>query len=242
MRVLLLLAWIMTAVMAVFYHGGPGQQRLLLDDIDQSLKRAEQYVAAGNWSGADQEYERALTLLPTDRQQEIYQVRLQRAKAQMQIAELPEANLELSILVDELRDDKDVPAELMNDAQEALANSQYYMTWLMRLEGLPRDEWEPEIESARQTYRLLSEQSLAAGNSATAEQNQEDLEAVIRLARMDLSELQGLTIPRQCQGCKSGQCKGSSSGKSRKKGGGSKKKPEDVRGASSGPPPDNSGS
>ncbi len=26
------------------------------------------------------------------------------------------------------------------------------MTWLMRLEGLGADEWEPEIESARQTY------------------------------------------------------------------------------------------
>ena len=42
--------------------------------------------------------------------------------------------------------------------------SQYYMTWLMRLEGLSADEWEPEIESARQTYRLLAEQAEAAGD------------------------------------------------------------------------------
>ncbi len=241
MRVLLLLAWIMTAVMAGFYHGGPGQQHLLMDEIDQSLNNAEKYVAAGNWSAADSEYERALTLLPVERQQDLYRVRLQRAKAQMQIAELPEAHLELTNLVEEMREGEETLApELFADAQQALANSQYYMTWLMRLEGLPRDEWEPEIEAARQTYRLLSEQALDQGDSVGAKRNQEDLESVIRLARMDLSELQGLSIPTQCKGCKSGQCKGTSKRKGRKEG--NKGQPKDVRGASSGPPPDNTGS
>jgi hypothetical protein len=58
---------------------------------------------------------------------------------------------------------------------------------------------------------------------------------------MDLRELQGLDIPKQCSGCKSGQCKkpGNGKGKGLSKGGEKKK---DARGASSGPPPDNSGS
>ena len=71
------------------------------------------------------------------------------------------------------------------------------MTWLMRLEGQPRDTWEPEVESARQTYRLLAEQSQKRGDAAAFEKNREDLESAIRLARLDLSALQGLPLPNQ---------------------------------------------
>ncbi len=200
MRVLLALSWILIAVLAVFYHGGPGQDHLLLDDIGQYLESAESYAAAGNWAAADVNYEQVLRLLPSERKDEAYRVRLERAKAQMQIAELPEAHTELTVLVDELRASDDTDAKLLADAQEALANSQYYMTRLMRLEGLPRDEWEPEIDAARQTYRLLTEQAQEEGREEDARKGQEDLESVIRLARMDLSELQGLSIPTQCQG------------------------------------------
>jgi hypothetical protein len=108
----------------------------------------------------------------------------------------------------------------------------------MRLEGEPREVWEPEIEASRQTYRLLAEQALAADDTAAAEGNQEDLEAAIRLARMDLSELQALALPSQCKGCCSGQCKCKGKGKGKSKSQGEK----DARGAGSGPPPDGRGS
>ena len=67
----------------------------------------------------------------------------------------------------------------------------------MRLEGLPRSEWEPEIDAARQTYKMLASQSVAAGNEQFAKRHQEDLESVIKLARTDLSDLQGLPLPSQ---------------------------------------------
>ncbi len=120
--------------------------------------------------------------------------------------QLPEASADLDVLVAECRTDKQADPALLADAREALANAQYYMTWLMRLEGFPRDEWEPEIEGARQTYRLLAEQAEPTGDRS-AKQRKEDLESAIRLARMEPGELQGLPIPKQCQGCKSGQCK-----------------------------------
>src|SRR4029453_14490601 len=104
----------------------------------------------------------------------------------------PTAHQELKTLVDELKADPKASPQLLSDARSALANSQYYMTWLMRLEGQPRDRWEPEIESARQTYRLLAEQSVAVGNESSARKHREDLESAVRLARMDLSDLQGL--------------------------------------------------
>jgi hypothetical protein len=111
--------------------------------------------------------------------------------------QLPDAHAELRTLVEELQGDAATPADLLTDARSTQAQAQYYMTWLMRLEGQPREVWEPEIEAARQTYRLLEEQAESGGDARAAKKNQEDLESAIRLARLDLSELQGLPIPSQ---------------------------------------------
>ena len=71
------------------------------------------------------------------------------------------------------------------------------MTWLMRLEGKPREKWEPEIDSARATFKLLAAEATKRKDQKAAKRNLEDLEASIKLARMDLGELQGLPIPSQ---------------------------------------------
>jgi hypothetical protein len=120
---------------------------------------------------------------------------LERAKCRMLCSELPQANAELEALVRELEEDPAADAALLSDARRTWANSEYYMTWLTRLEGASKEEWEPRIEAARQVYKLL-----AADGEASAETKkgvQEDLEAAIRLARMDLGELQGLPLPSQ---------------------------------------------
>ena len=62
----------------------------------------------------------------------------------------------------------------------------------------------------------------------------ENLESAIRLARMDLTELQGLPLPKQCKGCCSGKCKS--------KGPAKKSPPKDSRGAGKTQGPDESGS
>lgn len=67
----------------------------------------------------------------------------------------------------------------------------------MRLEGLSREEWEPHIESARQHYKLLAESASDEGTPQLVLQHQKDLESTIRLARMDLGDLQGLPLPSQ---------------------------------------------
>ena len=60
------------------------------------------------------------------------------------------------------------------EAREAYANAQYYWTWLMRVEGYTREEWEPEVEVARQTYRLLAERADDRGDSASAKTHMEE--------------------------------------------------------------------
>jgi hypothetical protein len=93
-----------------------------------------------------------------------------------------------------MQGDENTDPELMRDARQALANAQFYKTWLMRLEGLDRTIWEPEIEAARQNWRLLAELATTKSEKAL---HQEDLEAAVRLARLDIEDLQGLPLPSE---------------------------------------------
>jgi hypothetical protein len=225
---------------------------MLLDDVAVVLAQADRHASAGEWAKAEAAYDEALRLLPPEKVAIQRRVRLERAKVQMMAAKLPFAHLELKTLVQEIGEDPAADPKLLAEARSSLANAQYYMTWLMRLEGEPRAVWEPEIEAARQTYKLLAEQAEAKGDPEELRRYQEDLESAIRLSRMSLSDLQALALPSQCQGCCSGDCNGTGTGKKVAKGKGKGKgqgmtplpgegEPKDTRGASSGPPPDNSG-
>ena len=197
MRTLILAAWLMLPVAFSIWHYGPGQDRLLLDDAARILAEADGHVRAEEWDQAVAKYDEALKLLPPEKLAQARGIRLESAKAKMLAKQLSTANSELQALVEELKVDAKAEPELLAEARSALANSQYYLTWLMRLEGLPRETWEPEIEAARQTYRLLAEESEKQGDASAAKKNCEDLESTIRLARMELNELQGLPLPSQ---------------------------------------------
>jgi hypothetical protein len=197
MRKILLCAWLAVPVGTWAYHEGPGQDRMALDDAADRLRDAYAFAQKERWLDTVEAYEAALQRLPADRTAEARRIRLELNKARMMAAGLPVARADLEQLVRELADDPHADQALLADARAALANSQYYMTWLMRLEGMPRDEWEPEIEASRQTYRLLAELAQARGDSAAAEQMQKDLESSVRLARMELKDLQGLPLPSQ---------------------------------------------
>jgi hypothetical protein len=145
------------------------------------------------WARAEEAFTDALRALPAGRVAERRRLVLERAKCRMFVSRLPEANAELAALVRELQADSAADAELLRDARRTLANSEYYMTWLLRLEGAGREDWEPRIESARQNLRLLAEDD----GTSDVRGVQEDLEATVRLARMDLTELQGLPLPSQ---------------------------------------------
>jgi hypothetical protein len=211
MKKTLIALWLTLPVAAYAYHMGPGQDLMRLDQAGLLIESADAHVteaqriaevdgdkaAFGEWVLAEAEYAEALDLLPDERVDEIRHLKLERAKAQMFISKLPDANGTLSGLVTELLDDPDVDPVLLADVQRTFATSQYYMTWLLRLEGAPREDWEPRIDSARQIFKLLATDAEAGSNQATTKEAHEDLESAIRLARMDLSELQGLPLPSQ---------------------------------------------
>lgn len=242
MRTPLLLLMMSLPVGAMAYHYGPGQSQLALDDSQREINLAADRVEKGDYRGAIEAYTEALKSVPSTRADVQRQIRLERAKAQMQNRQLPEAYDELFALKQELDDaSASSDAAFLTDFRKTLADAQYYMTWLQRLEGEPREAWEADVEGARQHYKLLASAAREAGDESTAKEREGDLEAAIRLARLDLSELQALPLPKQCQGC----CTGTSQCKCNGKKPGQKpaeKKSEDARGASAGPPPDGKGS
>lgn len=238
MRVVAVLVWCLVPLVALGYHYGPGQQSLALDQVDTSLHHAKVLSEEQDYDAAIAKLNESLEKLPAEKYEEAARIRLERARLQMLNHQLPEAFNDVQALVDELAEKPNVDPKLLADAQATFANSQYYVTWLMRLEGRSRDDWEPQIESARQIFRQLAESAKANGEEEVSTQHCEDLEASIRLARMDVGDLQGMPMPKQCQSCKSGKCncKGTKPGKRP-----ANKKSEDARGASAGPPRDGGG-
>jgi len=211
MRRFLLCLWLLIPVAAGAYHFGPGQDRMALDEASRLMASADAHAteaarlaategdlaATSSWARAESDYSEALALLPRDRLHERRSLSLERSKCRMFLSELPEATGDLQGLVDEMLADDDADQGLLSDARHTLGNANYYMTWLMRLEGRARNEWEPRIEASRQTFRLLAEQAQADGDETLRGAALEDLESAVRLARMDLTELQGLPLPSQ---------------------------------------------
>lgn len=233
MRNVLLVSWLLLPIAAFAYHEGPGQDRLALDRMDQALHDARVAADAGRWKAAAAAYTKALELQPKDGALAVataQRIELERQKAKMRDGGNAEAREELEELVEQIAGTEGHDPQLLAEARQALARTQFYNTWLLRLEGFDRDVWEPEIEAARQNWRWLAEQ---AGDEATAAQHRHDLEAAIQLERMAMEDLQGLPLPKQCKGCCS--CKGKKPSKSKKPG-----KPK--QGAGSGPDYDLGGS
>lgn len=197
MRKAILVVWLLLPLAAWTVHEGPGQEWKNLDAVDAQLQRARVAVSDEDWAAAIEKYEAALKSLPPEQVTAGRRIRLALNQARMMYKQLPEARAALAKLVAEMAADSDADQALLDEARAAQASSQYYMTWLMRLEGYSREEWEPEIEAARQNYRLLAERAKQRGEGAVAKQCREDLESAVKLARMDLQELQGIPLPNQ---------------------------------------------
>lgn len=197
MRILLLMLWLLVPVGVLAYHFGPGQAQLQMDSVAAILESARAEVEAEHWGAAQAAFEQAFSQTPETETRLRQELRLEICKAQMLNRQLPTAHDSLLGLMEELSSDAAAPETLVRDVRTALASSQYYLTWLLRLEGQPRERWEPEIEAARQNYTLLAEQAAADGDPGSLKLRKEDLESAVRLARMDLGELQGLPLPSQ---------------------------------------------
>ena len=197
MKKWILSLWLVIPALAVAYHYGPGQRGLLMDEAGLMVAAANHYALGEDWGKTIELCEKTLETLPEEEVQLRRRVVLEKAKAQMMASQLPDARNSLVSLMDEIASDANVSSAFKNEVRQSLASSEFYMTWLMRLEGLSRSEWEPHVESARQHYKRLAESAAGNGQSREAIQHRKDLESTVRLARMDLGDLQGLPLQSQ---------------------------------------------
>jgi hypothetical protein len=230
------LVWALVPVGLLAFHYGPGQAAVARDQAAEELRRAQDLEAREEWKPAMEAYASVLTHLPATEIAARRQVQILRAKARMFSGELPEAIGDLEALQSEFIK-AGAPVGQQRELRATLAMGQYYAGWLMRLESAPAEEWLAQVDNSRQNFKFLAEGS----DAPDAEKYQKNLEAVVRLARMDLSELQALALPKQCQGCKnvSQKCRNQKESQCDKPG---EKKPEDARKAGIGKRPDGTGS
>jgi hypothetical protein len=210
-KTLLFALWLMVPVVLVAYHYGPGQARLAADRAAGKIADARALEVEEDWEAAYRAWGEALALTPPDQSAARMQIRLSQSRTRMYTGELPEAMHDLDGLLAEARHHK-ADAALQREIRGSLASAQYYVSWLMRLEGATAEEWLPQADSARQNFRLLAEETRG---TKVAQNYEKNLEAAVRLARMDLAELQLLPLPKNCSGCKnvSQKCRSQSESK-----------------------------
>lgn len=218
--------WLLVPVALLAYHFGPGQSRLSTERAAKAIAEARALEAAESWPEAVQAWADALAATPADKKLARFQLRLAHANARIYAGELPEAMADMETLLTETHAAK-VDAAFQREVRSSLGSARYYTAWLMRLEGAATDEWLVQSESARQHFRLLAEETKTTSLAAGFEKN---LEATVRLEQMDLSELQGLPLPKKCSGCKNVCQKCRSQNKSKCENPGEKEK-KDARGA-----------
>ena len=197
MRKSFILLWLLVPLAAAAYHYGPGQDRIRADEVAGYIATARTHLVAEEFAEAVASFDQAISKMPPGQTQAISRLRLEKAKAHMQCSGLPQAHKDLVSLLDDLGKDTTASPELIAETKSTLANAQYYMTWLLRLEGHAKEIWEPVIESSRQNYRAAAEFAVRSGKPAAEGKARENLEAAIKLARLDLAELQGLPLPNQ---------------------------------------------
>lgn len=192
----LLLLWLLLPLPVVVWHYGPGQKWLARDHAHTLIQKAQAQEASKNWSQAESLFREAAQrvghaepALRTQLDMAVVRLRYRQGHA-----------VDAIDMADRLLADPkfhEQPAELQREARELAGRIHYHAAWVMRLEGAQKDLWMEEAELSRQNFRLLSEQSLAAGRTSYSQLQQTNLESSVRLERMSLTELMGKPLPEE---------------------------------------------
>ena len=214
--------WLLAPVALLGFHYGPGQRGVAGDAVARATDAALAAESRQEWSAAAQAWRSAVAEVPEGDVDARTDLSLKYQMARVRDGQLPEAMEETAALLDSAAK-SGASAATQREVRTQLAAMHYWAAWLMRLEGASAQEWEPVADYSRQNFRLLAETE-PAGDDA----QKRNVEAVIRLQRMDLSELQGLPLPKQCKGNKNctGKCKSQREGRCNKLG----DKKKDARG------------
>ncbi len=197
------------------------------------------HAAAAKWAKVADCYANVLTELGDGSDDASREIRWAKAHATVRSGDIWAGIGELEGLIDEVKALDDATAldarsrpQILRDqaletaAREELATAYYYGARLLRLSGMPAQEWRVESGKARQHFRFLAESEGAESDGV----HQRNLELVLNLEQAPLADLQGKALPKDCPG--TGSCNQQKRGACKKPG----KKPglkpnKDARGA-----------
>lgn len=197
-RRLLWCLWAILPIAVAALHFGPGQRLLARDRASRELSAGFAAMEDENWPEATLRLAAARAMLGEDELEARSQLELVEVLSRIEAGEFIEAATQID---EALR--RELSSGARRDAvvrkfRSADGEAGYYAAWVMRLEGASEDEWRAESERARQQFRHLTE---TASDDSERRIANENLEAVIRLERMDLSELRAMPLPKKCQSC-----------------------------------------
>lgn len=209
--------WLCVPAFLLAWHYGPGQTYLHRDIAAEHIEQARVAAESEDWESVYISLKDAEAALPAEDRVQKMELQYASAAARIKAGNILEGIEQLQELLDE-SDNTDpgspkfMDADLKARVRNELASAAYYAGWIMRVhESATPAEWKPEVERARQQFRMLAEDAKAKGDAGKSETYQKNLESTIRLEHMDLSDLAALPFPKDCP-----KCNGSLSQKKRK--------------------------
>jgi hypothetical protein len=194
----LVLLWLLLPLPVLVWHFGPGQKWQARDRAQGLLRQAQRAETSRDWKAAEELFREAGSKVRESEPRLATQ--LDMALARMRYRQ--GGAVAAIDLIDRVIDDRrfrEQPEALQREARELAGRIHYHAAWVMRLEGAQRDLWMEEAELARQNFRLLAEDSLAAGRVPYSQLQQTNLESAVRLQRLSLTELMARRLPDEGQ-------------------------------------------
>ena len=203
MKKYLLLLWLLLPLPLVVLHFGRGQKWLALDKAHAFVRQAEAAEKNDDWQQADQNYRDAAKLVATEDPALRLRLDLAQVRTRFRMGDAVAAIDSAERLLNDPAMNS-MPVDFQRESRELSGRIHYYAGWVMRLEGASRELWMEEAELARQNFRLLAEQSAAAGDESYSSSQQENLESAVQLQRLSITELMARPLPEEGQ-CMAGQ-------------------------------------
>lgn len=158
------------------------------------------YKTAGEaWKKVADQLNQALELLKDEAPETAKKLRWSRGRALVRSGDVWTGIGEFERLLEE-SESAPPNAEFERATRQELATAYYYGARLLRLSGMPPQEWMVESGKARQQFRYLAENSASTGPGADpaeeAANAQRNLELVLNLEQSSLNELQAKPLPK----------------------------------------------
>lgn len=209
--------WVAIPLLAIAFHLVKGRSLAAADRAAALLVKGHAALADERWDEAASAFTLALNTAPESRIDILAQAATGKAKALIENGDLYEAVDLLTPLLNSPETARALPKPWMDEIRASAAEARYYAGYALKLENAPRELWVDELELARQQLRLLATDEVTKNPVSSTSPYLLNLEQVHRVERETVYELQGRSVPPQCQGaCKKSvlkkkcdRCKGS---------------------------------